>query len=201
MRNACFALLAVLAGCSRSGPEYEMPSADAASDAARPRADARGDARTADADARLDAPQLPPECLAPANRGSVNGSVPIGAFSFTYLVAGVEPDGSHSCPRVFLRAGLDPRFERDHLDLEVPYPRDAPREPGRMEGNLTVYLGGETWTEKVFVIVGRADGLFTLDVPYEEQRVSLSFSHHDATSDIEATASEVPYCNIFSFCI
>ncbi|RZO61774.1 MAG: hypothetical protein EVA89_10695 [Sandaracinaceae bacterium] len=122
-------------------------------------------------------------------------------IDYRFMVAGIEAPGAHSCPRVFLRAGVDPDFAGSHLDIEVPYAREEPIAPGLREGTLAVHEGGEVWMEAIQVDVRRADGLFDRSLPVDEWRVSLTVSHHDATTDLEIDADDVPYCNIFPICI
>lgn len=171
-------------------------------DASRP-----SDAATADAPPALDAapPDVPPpplECVAREGAGRIVGSTPLGSFAFPYVVAGVEQPTTHSCPRLFLRAGSDPAFAGDYLEIEVPYSSFEPRGPGTRMGFLNLNLRGEVWSEPIMIDVHRADGLFEGSPPrMDEWRASASIAHHDATSDIDGEVVDAEYCWNFALCL
>ena len=142
----------------------------------------------------------PPTCLGRDDVGGFYGAVPVGVVEFPFVVAGIEEPGSHACPRVFIRAGQDPSFSGDRLEIQVPYASDDIG-PGLRDGYMDVYIGGEVWSEPVRVDVLRADGLFDPTVPVAERRVSASVSHHDATTDLEGSVEDAEYCYDFAICI
>lgn len=192
-----FALVSLAAGCgARSGPigPVDAASTDGAS------ADAgSGDAGLRDAGRPRDAAP-PARCMGDDDVGAISGFVPSGTFDFPFVVAGVEPSGSHSCPRLFIRAGVDAAFTGDRLEIEVDY-EDGDVLPLSRVGRMVVFMGDEVWEEGVPVEITRADGLFDTSLPVESWRASFTISHHDATSDIEGRGDDVPYCTDFAICI
>jgi hypothetical protein len=183
-----------LAACgARSGPFGE-------SDAEPADADVPDTVMTPDTAPPVDAFR-PPVCVGRDDVGGFVGAVPGIAIDFPFVVGGVEPDGTHSCPRFFIRAGDAADFSGATLEIEVPLD-DASRTPGEYPGTMTVLgITGEIWTEEIFVEVLRADGLFDLSLPVDEWRGSARVSHHDATTDLEGDLADAPYCTNFAICI
>lgn len=161
------------------------------------------DAGVARPDTFVPPPPPPPVmCRGRDDVGGFFGAVPLGDIAFPFVVAGIEEPGTHSCPRLFIRAGEDPTFSGSYLEIQVPYATDgSDLDPGPREGFMDVYIGGEVWSEPLFVDVLRADGLFDPDVPREERRAIAVVSHHDATTDLEGIVMEAEYCYDFAICI
>jgi hypothetical protein len=193
-RLVMMALLASL-GCGAStGPAKDRPDASPV-DAIAP-----ADSTTPLDSALVRDSARPPRCLGTDEAGSIEGFVPGLDFVFPFAVAGIDPPGAHSCPRLFIRAGDAADFSGDYLEIEVPMPDDAA--PGTFTGTLTVQpLGGETWIEEIQLEVLRADGHFDRSVPFEDWRASVRVSYHDATTDLEGSIDDVHYCNDFPICI
>jgi hypothetical protein len=193
-------LIVGIAGCgARSGLTDDAGAPAAGEDV--------GTARDGGAplDSRAPPPPPPPPpsgCIATDDAGAFRGWVPVFDIDFPYVVAGVESDGGHSCPRVFIRAGDAHDFSGAKLEIEVPFGDDE-RVPGTYPGTMTVYVPDAElpWMEEVFVDVRRADGLFDTTVPFEEWRVSATVSHHDATTDLEGIVEDARLCRDFPFCI
>jgi len=189
------AVLLLTTGCGARSDTHE-PNADAAA----------GDAGMARDAGPLRDTSPPPRDAAPAvctgrdDVGGVSGFIPSGTFDFPYVVAGVEPPGSHSCPRLFIRAGADATFRGDRVEIEVDYEAGDVL-PVRRFGRMVVMIGDEIWEEGVPVDITRADGLFDRSLPMDAWRASFTVSHHDATTDLELSGTDVPYCNDFAICI
>lgn len=138
--------------------------------------------------------------------GALSGTAFGRDLSLSFITGGIEPVGGHSCPRVFIRAGVDDdlsgfEFTRPYVELAVPYRRDAIG-PGLTDGTLTWFFAdGDVQSEEVMVNVTRADGLFENELPASERRIEFSLSHHDATTDFDAEAIVATYCNNFAMCI
>jgi hypothetical protein len=109
-------------GCgARSG----LPDPDGAAerDAAT---DSAADVRV---DTAIDVFRPPSTCTAAEGAGVFAGQIVGTPINFPFVVAGVEPAGTHSCPRLFIRAGDDPTFSGSTLEIEVPISERPPR-PG-----------------------------------------------------------------------
>lgn len=150
-------------------------------------------------------PPPPPTCIALPESGHIDGNIPGFDIDFPFVVAGVETFGSHSCPRLFIRAGDSPTFDGAYLEIEVHYSRDEGFVPGPREAFLSVYPEGrrttEPWFEEIVVEVVRVDGLEVTPLPREEWRAVVFLDHHDATTDLVGELVEAPYCNDFAICI
>jgi hypothetical protein len=197
------AALIAAVGCGAStGPAEDRADASAR-DSAAPDS-AAPDSTTLDSAAPDSAPardaSLPPRCLGTDEAGGITGFVPGFDFVFPFAVAGIDPPGAHSCPRLFIRAGDAADFSGDTLEIEVPMPDGAT--PGTFVGTLSVQpVGGELWVEEIQLEVLRADGHFDHSVPFEDRRASVRISYHDATTDLEGAIDDVHYCNDFAICI
>lgn len=150
-------------------------------------------------------PPPPPRCMALPESGQVRGNIPGFDIDFPFVVAGIESFGSHSCPRLFIRAGDSPTFDGAYLEIEVHYSRDEGFVRGRREGFLSVYPEGrstaEPWFEEIVVEVLRVDGLEDTPLPPEDWRAVAFVDYHDATTDLVGEIIEAPYCNDFAICI
>ena len=150
-------------------------------------------------------PPPPPSCIAELGHGELRGNVPGFDIDFPFVVAGVETFGSHSCPRLFIRAGDSPTFDGAFLEIEVSYFAEDGFEPGPREASLTVFPEGrrtpEPWFEQILVDVLRADGLDGSPTPPETWRAFAIVDYHDATTDLVGTVEDAPYCTDFAICI
>lgn len=189
-----FALVLLAVGCGRSGVGEP---ADGSVDGGAALVDASPDAGPP---MPTDGGPRPPRCVGRDDVGAFLGSTPIGEIAFPFVVAGIEGDGTHSCPRLFVRAGDEATFSGSRLEIEVPMP-PGEREPGPRMGTMTVLIAGREWIEPVRVDVQRADGLFDTSRPRDEWRARVVVSHHDATTDLEGHAADAEYCNDFPLCL
>lgn len=143
-----------------------------------------------------------PSCVGRDDVGSVEGLTPLGRFRFPYVAAGIEQSGGHSCPRLFLRAGNDPTFSGDHIEIEASYTRGEPIVPGLRPGRARIFMGDDVWTEESFEVdVQRADGLIDLSPPMDSWRARAEIRHHRALVDIVAVIHEATYCYDFPLCL
>jgi hypothetical protein len=187
-------------GCgARTGADNERASADSGIDSGR--SDAGG--TVIDAGAPPDAGPGPVTCVGHDDVGGFIGSVPIGAIDFPFVAAGVESPTTHSCPRLFIRAGADAAFVGDFLEIEVPYGTAESIGPGLRPGFMNVFIDGEVWSEEVMVDVTRADGLFadSTMLPVHLWRASAELHHHDATTDLDSVIVDASYCTDFPLCL
>ncbi len=175
-----------------SGPETAVDAALNARDAS---------AQDASVDAQVDLST--PSCVGRDDVGSFEGLVPLGRFRFPYVSAGIEPATGHSCPRLFLRAGVDPTFSGDHLEVEAFYTRGEPVMAGIRPGAIRVYIGDQVWSsdEGIEVDVQRADGLLDTSVPMDLWRASAEIHVRRAVVDIDAMIVDAEYCRNFPLCL
>ena len=86
-------------------------------------------------------------------------------------------------------------------EAEPFYQKRAPDKRPPFLRTVTLSFPSGRTAEEIVVDVMRADGLFEMTVPTDLQRGSAQIRYHDATTDLDATLVDVPYCQDFSYCI